>query len=91
MNKEKSLFIKCSCHCCGLSIEKLWPGDGDDAMSLSFWIDKFYAYQSSGFFRNLWERIKLAFKVLTKGDYFLQDIIVEKNEIQKLKEYFNQF
>lgn len=87
--KSKSLFIKCDCHCCGLSLES-WDFD-NDCMYMSFWIDEFYAYQSEGFWRNLWERIKLAFKVLRKGDYFLREVAIEKNDVQKLKEYFNQF
>ena len=88
--KNNSLFVKCDCHCCGLSIER-WSEDDDETLSLSFWIDKFYAYQIESFWSRLYNRIKLCFKILKDGDYFLQNIVINKEDMKKLKNYFNQF
>lgn len=87
-SKYKTLHLECDCTIHGLRLS-YWDDDPDEVY-LSFWIEEFYARQT-GFWDSLWNRIKIAFKVMCKGDYFLHEIILNKKDMKRLKEYVGRF
>jgi hypothetical protein len=86
------LRIDCGCgpHLM-MSLDLLWEDDenNDATWILEFWIPEFYAKQNS-ILRILWERLKVAIKIVLHGDYFLHDIILYRDDLQALKEYFDR-
>ena len=61
-----------------------------DELYLSFWVFEFDARQN-----NFWDRLrikaKLLWKIIIKGDYFLHELLLTRDQVEKLKEYINRF
>ena len=82
--KENEYVTFCKCGC----------GDGvvlkfdteDDELSLQFVSDNFYVMQKKGkmSFR---EKIKRIWYIITGKEYCYFDILIDKDELQKLKEF----
>jgi len=86
MKEQIALFIECDCHCCGIQVSQF--NDSEEPIIISFWVSKWYAIPAN-ILLLIWKRIQLAIRVLRNGDYFLQDIILSKQNFNKLKEYLN--
>jgi len=80
------LFLECGCgpHV-ALEVEKLF----DDMWNLSFWAPCFYMTQGS-IFRIVWERIKLAWQILFKGEHLIHDFILYEEELKKIQQFFEE-
>jgi len=89
--QKHSLFIECDCGCVGLKLDKFWEDEPEnDEMYMTFWIAKFYANQDTSWDR-LKVKMKLLWRVLKGGDYFLQELVVTRKNVEKMKDYLNQF
>ena len=86
MREQPAIFIQCDCHCCGVQISQF--DDTDEPICIDFWVNKWYAIPTS-LLRLLWLRIRLAVRVLLNGDYFLQELILKREDFEKLRDYFN--
>lgn len=81
-NNEQVTFCKCGC------------GDGvvlkfdkeDNELSLQFVSDCFYMMQNKGKM-SLREKIKRVWYIITSKEYCYFDILIDKNELQKFKEF----
>ena len=90
-NKRDSLFLLCEYYYIGLMLDKFFEKDPNkDKLYLSFWVSEFDARQN-----NFWDRLrikaKLLWKIITKGDYFLHELLLTRDQVEKLKEYINRF
>lgn len=83
---EDCVRVQCDCGCMIMEIGDLW----DDKMYLSFWVQAFMEKQDSCWDR-LKTKLKLLWKVITKGDYFLHELIIDKGDIKNIKEYLDKF
>jgi len=92
-DQEERLYLECHCgpHL-AIEISKLDFTDNsdEDLLSLSFWVPCFYAYQGS-VFSLVWERLKLSFNILFKGEHYIHDMLLDKENTLRLKEYINKF
>jgi hypothetical protein len=86
MREKPEIFIYCDCHCCGVQVSQF--NEIDELFFITFWIAEWYAIPSS-IFSIVWQRIKLAFKVLFNGDYFLKELVLSRDNFKKLKDYLN--
>ena len=89
--RKDCLFIFCDCGGCSALELSFWEEDDieNDQVFLSFWSPYFYSYQE-GIFGNLFKRIKIAFNVIFRGDYFLHDLILSRKDFERLRDYINE-
>ncbi len=80
--------ISCGCFCCELHLS--YFDDDKDVVFLSFWVPKWDAVQGT-IFSILWNRIKLAFKVLINGDYFLHELLVDRKDVSEIRDMMDKF
>lgn len=77
---KKSVIVECECSTHYL---QLTAYEGDNSIYFTFLEDKFYS-QQDGILRTIVTRIKLAWKMLTGKRYQLEEIIIDKKDIQEL-------
>jgi len=82
----KTVFVQCDCHVHGIKLEKF---KDEDELFLCFWVLEWYS--EDNFLRGLWNRIKLAWKVLKNGDYFLKEITLKEDKVNELIETLKEF
>ncbi len=82
--KEDKILVECQCGSEGITVEHF-----DDEIYLSFWVDTWYAEQKS-FLEEILKRIKIAWTILRKGMYLYQEIILTKDEANRLYEYLGK-
>jgi len=87
--KEDNFFIVCNCGCKALKLSKL-EFEGSEELYLEYWSPCFYSNQG-GVFSRFFERLKMALKIMFKGDYFLHDILLGRDDVERLKDYVNEF
>lgn len=79
-NKEK--FFKCSCYGEGILVSKF---DKEDEIYLSFWKQGFNPLRLS-----FWDRLKLCWTILSKGNYFVDEVILNKRESKRMKNWLDE-
>lgn len=84
VSKEKwglKLFAKCKCHAHAIEISWFQNDDGayDDEIFLNVWHHGHQGY-------TLWERIKMAWQVLTGRTIEVEEIILDREEAKQLGE-----
>lgn len=77
-----TISVECSCNTHGFRITSSIEQDWEEAVFLTFWVDEWY--KDDGILSNIWQRIKLAWKVLANGDYFLHEIILERDQAKQV-------
>jgi hypothetical protein len=82
--KEDKILVECQCGSEGITVEHF-----DDEIYLSFWVDTWYAEQKS-FLDEILKRLKIAWTILRKGMYLYQEIILTKDEANRLYEYLGK-
>ncbi|HCW04390.1 MAG TPA: hypothetical protein DGK91_07625 [Clostridium sp.] len=88
--KTNSVFIQCDCGCLCLEVGKFWENEPEDkTLYMSSWITMFHANQE-GFWSRLKTRVKLLWKVLVGGDYFLHELIISGDDVEELRDYLNK-
>ncbi len=86
MSQDDKVIVECFCGCVALEIEKLW--DDTPELAMIFRATRFWGNQK-GFWYRLKTGVKLFWKVLTRGDYFLHELIVEGKDVNRLKDYLD--
>lgn len=84
--KSHSIIIPCDCHTEKLVISKF--DDDCNLYFLSFYINSFYAGQSIIYI--LIDRIKLAWRALTKGNFVFQEMSMDKRKLLELRDNINE-
>ncbi len=82
--KTDTIFVECDCSTHGFRVTSHIEKDWEHVVFLSFWVEEWYKDQ--GIFSNIWLRIKLAWKVLTKGDYFLHELVLPREKARSIGE-----
>ena len=80
VKQNNKLFLQCKCSCSILTIEK-------DKIDKNYYIGLFK--DQFGWKLNLLERLRWAKEILFKGNIWTDEIILEQNEINKLKKFIN--
>ncbi len=86
MKSDTRLYLKCSCGCSAFEMEKLSFDDNEEIYCFSIWKPCFYTYQGN-ILQVFWDRIKTALTIIFKGEYYLYDIILEKDDMIELGKY----
>lgn len=88
-NKKNELIVTCECGCeesAHIKIEE----DDELYLFLTYMNGKFYNCSDS-----IWETVKRKCKkiwcIIRNKDYYYSDIIMNKEDFKKFKEYINQF
>jgi len=83
--------LECECGACSL-VAQHWPEliniPEEDVIYLSYHIDQWYA--EKGIFEMIWSRIKLAWKILVNGQYFLFEIGIRQHQLKDFRDYINK-
>ena len=97
MEEEKEpnkCFLNCDCGCSAIEITA-WDWEGKRVSEnevpeyiFSIWQPCFYSYQGS-IFRLFLKKLKIIKDIIFKGEYFLYDLMVTKEEMLKFKDYIN--
>lgn len=74
----KKIFM-CECHTEGITIERI-----DEQIYISFFSDLFIERQFS--IKNIFLKLKAAYKILTKGTYSYFDLFLDKSTAIELEE-----
>jgi len=74
--------ITCDCHTHGFRVTAFLEDYWDGMVFLEFWVIQWYADKS--ILGNLWKRIKLAWKVLRNSDYFLHELILDRDDARRM-------
>ncbi len=93
MNKhrddEEKVFVICECSSHGICIELIEDSAFSEKLyCLNFWTQEWFC-NNDNIFTSAWNRIKLAYKVLANGDYFVKEIILSEESMDKLKKHIN--
>jgi hypothetical protein len=78
--QPKSEFFKCDCSCHALEIQK----DPELGVLLSIW------YLGRHDRLTFTERLKWAWRLLVRGELHADTVILEQNELEKLKNYVSK-
>jgi hypothetical protein len=73
---DREKFVKCDCHGEGMLVTKF---DGEEEMYFSYWRQGIDPTKLSW-----WMRLKLCWMVLTKGSYFEDEVILNKEKAIEL-------
>ena len=73
---DKEKFIKCSCHSEGMLLTKF---DGEEEIYVSFWREGINPVKLSW-----WMRLKLCWMALTKGSYYDDQVILNRQKSVEL-------
>jgi len=76
------VLVPCDCHTEKISISRF--EDDLDLYFISFYVDSFYACQSIRFV--IKERIKMAWRALWKGNFIHQEVALNKQKIEELRD-----
>jgi hypothetical protein len=82
---KRSVIVRCDCGSEFICFEY----DGEEHF-INLYIDTFYANQTS-FFGAIKERVKMAWYALTGKKYYLFDIQVSKENMDKLVHYLREY
>lgn len=82
------VFFECDCYMEGITLSMHRWNDEEDMLYLSFWIDEWY---QDKIWKQILNRVKLAWKVLVGGDYFLKEIILKRKNVERLKNELSKF
>lgn len=77
--------IPCSCGCHSINIS--YFDDEMDDIFLSFFVDTFY--NQDGIFKAIYKRIKKAFLILCGKSYRFEEIVLSKEDLEKLEQEFH--
>ncbi len=80
--KEETVNIQCSCNTHGFRVTSYIEEDWEDVVFLEFWVSEWY--KDDGIFSNIWKRIKLAWKVIFNGDYFLHELVFHREKARAI-------
>lgn len=85
MVTRKRLVASCACydHVIALDFQ-----EDEFALDISFYLLAWDAKQGS-FLSRWWERVKMAVTILRGREYLFEDIVLEKDEVQKMREFLN--
>lgn len=78
--------IPCSCGCHSMNIT--YFNDELDDIFLSFLTDSFY--NQDGIIKTIWKRIKKAFSILCGKSYRFEEIVLSKEDLEKLEQEFHK-
>ncbi len=86
----KVFILDCDCHC-GNGVKVIVDKYLDQSeIYISFYSSNFYNRQRS-IFSQIMERFKLCFKVLSGGDYYLHDIVLQdKKRVDEFKQFIDK-
>ena len=78
--------IPCSCGCHSMNIT--YFNDELDDIFLSFLTESFY--NQDGIIKTIWKRIKNAFSILCGKSYRFEEIVLSKEDLEKLEQEFHK-
>ena len=78
--------IPCSCGCHSMNIT--YFNDELDDIFLSFLTESFY--NQDGIIKTIWKRIKKAFSTLCGKSYRFEEIVLSKEDLEKLEQEFHK-
>ena len=78
--------IPCSCGCHSINIT--YFNDELDDIFLSFLTESFY--NQDGIIKTIWKRIKKAFSILCGKSYRFEEIVLSKEDLEKLEQEFHK-
>ena len=78
--------IPCSCGCHSMNIT--YFNDELDDIFLSFLTESFY--NQDGIIKTIWKRIKKAFSILCGKSYRFEEIVLLKEDLEKLEQEFHK-
>ena len=79
---DQEKFIKCDCHGEGMLITKF---DDESCFYFSFWRQGLDPVKLTW-----WTRLKLCWMTLTKGNYYEDQLILNKESAKELAEWINE-
>lgn len=84
MTDRKRLLVRCAAldHIMALDFDVATVG----TMDISFYLLAWDAHQRS-FLGRWWERVKMAVTILRGREYLFEDIVLEKDEVRKMREF----
>ena len=80
--KIREKFIKCSCHGEGMLLTKF---DDEEEIYVSFWREGIHPVKLTW-----WMRLKLCYLSLFKGNYYEDQLILNKESAKELAEWINE-
>ena len=83
---QVDINIPCSCGCHSMNIT--YFNDELDDIFLSFLTDSFY--NQDGIIKTIWKRIKKAFSILCGKSYRFEEIVLSKEDLEKLEQEFHK-
>lgn len=85
----ESLREECLIECyCGTHAVKFSSFSDEEEVYVSFWTHKFYL--QSNYFEDFVDRIKFLWKVLTRGPYLVEELVLTRRDLEKLRDYLNR-
>lgn len=88
MRNEDGVVIRCDCGCTIMTVEHIF--DDCDDVYINFYADRWHSDQTR-LYKRMWQRIKLAMKVLFNGTYLVQSIVACPDDVEKMRDYLNRF
>ena len=84
------IIVQCDCGCAEIHIEAIdYDLDVIEEYAISFYINAFLSEQQQ--FKKIMKRLEIAWKILTKGIYRYQEIILDQETLDDLKMKINKF
>ena len=80
--KSQEKFIKCSCHSEGVLLTKF---DAEEEIYVSFWKEGINPVKLTW-----WMRLKLCWMALTKGNYYEDQLVLNKESAKELAEWIRE-
>jgi len=87
---KKELIVTCMCGCQDAMQIKLF-GFGDDYIIASYLNGNWYRDQNNSVFAVIkakWEKI---WSIIKNKDYYYSEIVMDKDDFKRFKDYINQF
>ena len=84
--KTTAIEVACDCHTEKLVISRF--DDELDLYFLSFYVDQFYSCQRVR--TVIWDRIKMAWKALRKGNFIFHEMSFDKAKLIELRDNINE-
>jgi hypothetical protein len=89
MEDKNNKLIECDCGCGILQLASdMW--EGQEEITISYYLPGFYAYQSPGWF-GLKERLHLIWSAITGKQYKLYEIILDGKNLEDFKVKMKEF
>lgn len=89
-NDNNSFIVMCDCRCSGLRIEKGSYSHGETEYYIYTIVDAFSSEQTT-VLQTILKRIKLAYKILTKGTYWTNEIVMTEDQFLRFKMTIGNF